>query len=399
MSHAPAIDPEQYRPPAALGGVGTKALGVGVVASLATGAGAFVAPDRFYPAYLSAWLLWYTVASGCLGLLLIHHLSGGRWGIVLRRPMEAAARTIPLLALLAVPMLLALDKLFIWTDHERVANDHFLHHKAPYLNSTFFVGRFVFAMLLFTFFAYFLSKKSADQDAQGDDGRAYRMQQVSAIGLLLFVIVTAFVGFDWLMSLDPYWFSSLYGAIFLAGSAVAAMTFLILVANVLVQRQPMASVLHSKRFHDFGTLLFAFTMFFTYLTLSQFIISYQGNLPEEVVWFEHRFHANWGFVAAGLLGLHFFVPFLVLLQRSVKKRASLLATMAAFMLVMRFVDLIWQSRPSLAKYEEVGLGLSWIDLTAPLAIGGLFVFFFVRELSKRPLLPVNDPSLAEALES
>jgi magnesium-transporting ATPase (P-type) len=212
-------------------------------------------------------------------------------------------------------MLLALDKLYVWTDHAKVEADHLLHHKAPYLNTMAFVARFAVVMAIFTLYAFLLSRKSEQQDREGDGGRAYRMQQISAVGLLVFVIATSFVGFDWVMSLDPYWFSSLYGAIFLSGSAVAALTFLILVANFLVQRQPMTAVFSPKRFHDFGTLLFAFVMFFTYLTLSQFIIAYQGNLPEEVVWFEDRFHALWGFVAFGLLGLHFFFPFLVLLHR------------------------------------------------------------------------------------
>ena len=398
MSHdAQKLDPEQFRAPDALRGVGTKALVVGVVGAAATAAGAFLDADRFYVSYLTGWLLWYTVASGSLGLLLMHHLSGGKWGIVLRRPMEAAARTIPFMALLALPMLVSLDKIYLWADRARVESDELLKHKAVYLNTTAFIGRFVFAMVLFSVLAYVLSKKSAAQDAQGDVGRAYSMQQVSGLGFLAFVIVTSFVGFDWVMSVDPYWFSSLYGAIFLSGSAIAALTFLILVANFLVQRQPMAGVFSSKRFHDFGTLLFAFVMFFTYLTLSQFIIAYQGNLPEEVVWFRDRFGGVWGYVAWGLLLFHFFFPFLILLSRAVKRRAATLAKIAGFVLVMRWLDLVWQSRPSLAHGGAGGLDFSWIDLTAPLAVGGIWFFFFVRELAKRPLLPIHDPSLPEAL--
>jgi hypothetical protein len=392
------LRPEQFRAPDDLRGVGTKALAVGVVGAVATVAGAFLDREHFYSSYLAGWLLWYTVASGCLGLLLLHHLSGGKWGIVLRRPMEAAARTIPFVALAALPLLFSLDRIFLWADHAKIEGNHLLEHKAPYLNATAFVGRFVVVMAVFSLYAWLLSKKSAEQDAQGDGGRAYRMQQISSVGLLFFIIATAFVGFDWVMSLDPYWFSSLYGAIFLAGSAIAALAFLILVANFLVGREPMATVYHQKRFHDFGTLLFAFVMFFTYLTLSQFIISYQGNLPEEVVWFEDRFQGAWGYVAYGLLALHFFFPFLVLLHRSVKKRAAMLSAMAGFLLLMRYVDLIWQSRPSLFEYAEHGLGLSWLDLAAPVGIGGFFVFLFVRELAKRPLLPAHDPSLVEAFD-
>jgi len=388
------LDPRALELPAAMRGLGGRSLAVGAVGAVASAAGAFFDPAHFYPAYLSAWLLWFSVACGCLGLLMLHHLSGGRWGIVLRRPMEAAARTIPFAALLAAPLFLQLDRLFLWADHAKVEADHLLHHKAPYLNATFFTARFVGIVALFTLYAYLLSKHSAAQDAQGDGGRSNGMQKISSVGLLLFVIAMSFVGFDWLMSLDPHWFSSLFGGIFLAGSALAALAFLILVANSLVGRDALVEVLTGKRFHDFGTLMFAFVMFYTYLGISQFIIAYQGNLPEEVVWFAERFHGAWGWVAAGLLVFHFFFPFLVLLHRPVKRRAALLAKIAAFVLFMRWVDLVWQSRPSLV---HEGLGVTWIDAAALAGVGGIWFFLFVRELGRRPLLPVNDPSLPEAL--
>jgi len=184
----------------------------------------------------------------------------------------------------------------------------------------------------------------------------------------------------------------------LAGCAIAALTFNILIAKFLVGHRPMDAVLTSKRFHDFGTLLFAFVMFFTYLCISQFIIAYQGNLPEEVVWFKERYHGAWLYVAVGLLVFHFFFPFLILLSRAVKRRAAVLASIAGFVLLMRYVDLIWQSRPSLAHgAAHGGLGLSWLDLAAPLAVGGVWLFCFVRELARRPLLPVHDPRIREAL--
>jgi hypothetical protein len=388
------LTPRELEMPAAVRGLGGKALAVGVAGAAASAAGAVLDPEQFYPAYLSAWLLWFSVACGCLGLLMLHHLSGGRWGIVLRRPMEAAARTIPFVALLGAPLWLGFDRLFVWADHAKVEADHMLHHKAPYLNVPFFTARFVGIVALFTVYAYVLSRRSAAQDAEGDGGRAYGMSKVSSVGLLLFVVAMSFLGFDWLMSLDPHWFSSLFGAIFLAGSALAALTFLVLVANALVGREALVEVLTGKRFHDFGTLMFAFVMFYTYLGISQFIIAYQGNLPEEVVWFAERFHGAWGWVAAGLLVFHFFFPFLVLLHRPVKRRAALLAKIAAFVLFMRWVDLVWQSRPSLVHH---GLGLGWIDAAALAGVGGLFVFLFLRELGRRPLLPVNDPTLPEAL--
>jgi hypothetical protein len=391
---AHGLSPHELELPAALRGAGGRALAVGAAGAAAAAVGAVLDPEHFYPAYLSAWLLWFSVACGCLGLLLLHHLSGGRWGIVLRRPMEAAARTIPYVALLAAPLFFGLDRLFVWADHAQVETDHLLHHKAPYLNAPFFTARFVLVVAIFTLYAHLLSRRSAAQDAAGDGGRAEGMSKISSVGLLVFVLAMSFLGFDWLMSLDPHWFSSLFGAIFLSGSAIAGLTFLILVANALVGREALATVLTGKRFHDFGTLLFAFVMFFTYLGISQFIIAYQGNLPEEVVWFQERFHGGWAWVAAGLLVFHFFFPFLVLLHRPVKRRAALLAQIAGFVLFMRWVDFVWHSRPSLI---DEGLGLSWIDAAAVVGVGGLFVFLFLRELGKRPLLPVHDPSLPEAL--
>jgi hypothetical protein len=389
---------EDFRPPDGLRGLGSRALGIGGAAAAAAMAGAWLAPGAFYPAYLVAWLLWFTVASGCLGLLMLNHLSGGAWGVVLRRPLEAGARTLPVTGLLAVPLFFGLDKLYVWTDHAKVEADHLLHHKAPYLNAPFFIARTVVAIALFSFFAWRLSATSAAQDREGDAGRAVAMRRFSAVGLLVFALVSSFLGFDWLMSLDPHYFSSLYGAIFLIGQALAGLTFSILVARYLARRHaPMAEVLSRKRFHDYGKLLFAFVMFFTYLGISQFIITYQGNLPEEVVWYQERFAGRWAVVAVAVLVFHFFFPFLILLSRSIKENVTTLAAIAAFVLVMRWVDLIWQSRPSLAHGPEAGLGLHWLDLVTPVAVGGLWVFAFVRELAGRPLLAVNDPYLPEAL--
>jgi hypothetical protein len=199
---------EDFRAPDGLRGLGGRALIVGLVAGAATVVGAFVDAEHFWPAYLVGWLLWFTVAAGSLGLLLLHHLSGGRWGLVLRRQLEAAGRTLPVVGLLALPLFFGLERLFLWADHAKVEADHLLHHKAGYLNPGFFVGRTIGVLVLFSGLAFWLSKRSAEQDAAGDGGRAWSMQRVSAIGLLLFVLAISFLGFDWLMSLDPHWFSS-----------------------------------------------------------------------------------------------------------------------------------------------------------------------------------------------
>jgi hypothetical protein len=383
-----------FAPPAALSGLAGKALGLGVLGAAASVAGFFLARAEFFQAYLVGWLLWYTVAAGALGLLMMQHLSGGGWGLAARRILEAAARTIPFVGLAAIPLFLGLEEIFLWADPAKVAHDAMLQHKAPYLNAPFFIGRTVFAIALFTFFAYYLSARSRRQDETGDPVHRSKMHNVSAVGLLLHILVNTFMGFDWLMSLDPHWFSSLYGGIFVAGEALAAMTFLILVASWLRARAPMNAIYGRKLFHDYGKLLFAFVMFWTYLEISQFIIMWQGNLPEEAVWFQLRFHGGWGYVAAGLLVFHFFFPFLILLSRSVKEKAKTLSRVAAFVLVMRWVDLVWLTRPTL---HEGGLSIHWLHVAIPLGLGGLWFALFARELGSRSLVAVNDPQWEEVL--
>jgi hypothetical protein len=385
---------DDFAPPAALSGFGSRALVVGAVGAVITIAGLFLARAEFFQSYLVAWLLWYTVASGCLGFLMLQHLSGGAWGLAARRILEAGARTLPWVGLAAVPLFLGMKELFVWADPAHVTGSHLLEHKAPYLNVPFFIGRTVFTIALFTWLAFSLSAKSRRQDETGDPAIKASMHRTSGVGLLVWVILNTFMGFDWLMSLDPEWFSSLYGGIFVAGQALAAMTFVILINNWLRQREPMGAVFGRKLFHDYGKLLFAFVMFWTYLSISQFIIMWQGNLPEEVLWWKERLHGGWAWVAAGILVFHFFFPFLILLSRDVKQNAGVLAKIAAFVLFMRFVDLVWLSRPT---WHAESFGIHWLSFAAPVALGGIWLFFFARELGKSPLLPVRDPNLEEAL--
>lgn len=384
---------EDFGPPSELAGLGGKALVVGAAGLAATVAGFFLARAEFFQAYLVAWVLWYTVASGCLGFLLLQHLSGGAWGLAARRVLEAGARTLPVVGLAALPLFLGMKELFVWADPERSRGDHLIEHKAAYLNVPFFIGRTLFVIAVFSFLAYALSAKSRRQDEAGDPALRLSMHRTSAVGLLFWVIANTFMGFDWLMSLDPHWFSSLYGGIFVAGQALAAMTFVILIMNWLRQRRPMAAIFSRTLSHDYGKLLFAFVMFWTYLSISQFIIMWQGNLPEEVLWWKERMHGGWGFVAAALLVFHFFFPFLILLSRSVKERTSMLARVAAFVFFMRAVDLVWLSRPT---WHHGSFSIHWLYLAAPVAVGGLWLYFFSRELAGRPLLPVNDPKVEEA---
>jgi hypothetical protein len=385
---------EQVQPPRELGGLSTRAFVVGALGAAACVAGFVVNAPQFFHSYLVGWLLWLTVGLGCLGLLMLQHLSGGLWGLMSRRAMEAGARTLPLLLVLGVPLFFGLGRIFSWTDRALVAGDPVLLKKTAYLNQPFFVARTVAILLVFSYFAWSLSRKSAALDATGDPRLKKAMHDQSAIGLLLFFLLSTLLSFDWLMSLDPHWYSSLYGGIFAAGAGIAALAVLILTANWLRGRAPMANIYKKRNFHDWGKLLFAFVMFFTYLAISQFVIMYQGNLPEEVLWYQHRFEGGWQWMAVALLVFHFFFPFLILLSRDVKEKANGLAAIAGFVLFMRFVDIVWQATPT---FHEHGFAMSWLDFAAPIAVGGLWVGSYLRELGKHGLLPVGEPALQEAL--
>jgi hypothetical protein len=333
---------------------------------------------------------------------MLHHLSRGAWGLMIRRPLEAAARTLPLLLVLSLPLLAGLGDLFEWSHADVVAASPVLTQKAAYLNVPFFLGRAAFYFLVWIGLAWSLTRLSRRQDETADPALFRRMQAISAAGFLLLALTGTFAAIDWLMSLDPHWQSSLYGLWFFAGLGLSGLTFAVVVANWLRQREPMAGVLRARHFHDYGKLFFAFTMLWAYLSFSQFLLIWAGNLPEEIPFYLRRMHNGWGVVSAVLVVGHFVVPFLILLSADVKRRGPLLVKVAVWMLAMRWLDYFWNVAPTLQALHhgaEAGAwwtGL-WIDLAAVVGLGGVCIWFYLRRLADRPLLPINDPFLAEVL--
>lgn len=386
--------PHSYKAPASLDRLGTLGLGVGVLGAVALAVGYFTAHEQFFRSYLVGWVLWTGVALGSLAFAMINHLTGGGWGIAARRIFEASARTLPLQALLFVPIVLGIHAIYHWADAEAVAKDELLQHKAAYLNTTGFVARTAIFFLIWITLAHLLSKWSAAQDENADLALIAKMKKASAAGLLLLGISATLAAVDWVMSTDPHYYSSIYGIWLLGGFGLSAMAFTILVVRHLAAREPMDHVFTSTHFHDYGKLLFAFTLLWTYFSLSQFLITWSGNLPEEVIWYKHRLEGGWQFVGIGLALFHWLFPFLLLLSRERKRNVKRLAVVAALLLVMRWVDLFWHIAPN---YSFGVFRLHWLDIAAPLAIGGLWLAFFVRELKKRNLVPVHDPYLEEAL--
>jgi len=393
-SPTPSSSGSPWAPPADLGRLERWGWISGLAGGVASAAGYFLAPQQFFQSYLVSWLLWLGVAAGCLGILMLHHLSGGAWGLMIRRVLEAAAVTLPALALLFVPILMGIDQLYSWAGPE-AAVDELIQQKAAYLNVPAFALRALFYLALWSLLALALRRLSKRQDETGDVALFRRMQTVAAPGLGLYALTATFAAIDWIMSLDPHWYSSIFGIYFLGGHGVTALAFVVPVALFLARREPMKGVFRPLHFHDYGKLLLAFVMLWTYFAISQLLIIWSANLPEEVTWYLARNEGGWQWVSI-LLGIfHFALPFLLLLSRDLKRSARALSVVALLLLAMRWVDLYWQTAPT---FHPHGPSPHWLDVATLLGVGGIWFALFVRNLRRSPLLPVQDPYLEEALE-
>ncbi len=362
--------------------------------------GAFFDRQQFFRSYLFAFNYWGGIAIGSLAVIMLHHLSGGAWGMMIRRLLEAATRTLPFVALLFLPVVVGLAELYEWARPEAVLADKILQHKALYLNVPFFLARTVFYFLVWIGMSRLLNKWSRQQDETGDSVLAGRMETLSGPGLVLFGATVTFASFDWLMSLEPHWFSTIFGLTFMVGQVLTAFPFAIAMTSFLSSRKPMSEVVTASHFHDLGKLMLAFVMLWAYLNFSQYLIIWSGNLPEETPYYVKRLTGGWQFFQLALILFHFVMPFALLLSRSLKRSGPRLARIALLVLLMRLADLYLQVAPT-GPHQGHSLGLHphWMDLAAPLGIGGLWLAAFLRQLETRPVLPMRDPHFAEALES
>jgi hypothetical protein len=373
----------------------SRAMIAGIIGAVLLFAGIFVDPFQFYRSYLWSYVFCLGIASGAMAWLMLQYLSGGAWGVVIRRPAEAAARTFPLLALMFVPILIGIPNLYEWAHADIVQKDHILQHKALYLNVPFFIGRAVLYFAGWSLIAFLLNKWSAREDAEGGETPHRRMATVSAPGLVFWALTVTFMSIDWLLSLNPHWFSTIFGLLFIAGQGLSSMAFLIALMVALSTRAPMNAVLTHRHLHDLGKFLLALTMVWAYFSYSQFLIIWAGNLPEEIPWYLARMSGGWGYVGLLLVVGHFALPFALLLSRDIKRNFRLLRGVAIFILCMRIVDLYWVVAPD---FRQGKFGISWMDFVAPVGLFGIWLAYFFLQLEKRPLMPINDPHLVEALE-
>ncbi len=395
---------DSYRTPGELNGLRSLALGVGGIGTLVWAVGLYLSPEQALRSWLLGFIVWGGIGLGAIGILMLQYLTGGAWGVVIRRTLEAATRTLPVIFLLFLPIAIGLTQIYEWTHF--TADDPTMRQRGWFQTPTSWLLRSAIYFIIFGVIVYLLNKWSANQDASKDHEEAAlwlgRATAFSGPTMVIYALIVTFAVVDWVMSLEPHWFSTIFGLLFVVGWALSCLAFSVILLAYLSDKVPMNHILGRRHFHDLGKLMLALVMVWAYFNFSQYLIIYSGNLPEETVWFIKRSTGGWGWMAWGLILFHFAAPFLVLLQQDLKRKPMRLAAVAAFILFMRFVDMYFYIGPSPRIGEHAALSvafaISWMDIVAPLAVGGIWVWYFLGQLMKRPLVPVMDPFLENAIE-
>lgn len=367
--------------------------GVGLIVTVLLGLNNL---DGFFRSYLMAEMLWLGLALGCLGVVLVQFLTGGQWGFATRRIFEAGVGTVPLMAVLFVPILFGLPRLYAWAQPADVAADVILQHRAPYLNLPFVLGRSIVYLAVWVALALVLRRWSLIQDENDDLLILRRLQRFSVIGLIALGFTVSFAAIDWLMSLDADWYSTMYPPLVGTSFMLFALAFGILMTTTLAGATQLREVVTPRLFNDLGSLLLAFLMLWGYMEYFQYLLIWAGNLTDEIPWYLRRIEGGWLGVALALGGIGFLVPFWFLLFRPLKRNPRTLRAIAALLIVMRLVDTYWLVKP---PFEPGGPLVSWLDIAAVVGLGGVWLAVFLRQLTGRPLLVRYDPRFVPALEA
>jgi hypothetical protein len=351
-------------------------------------------PGQFFRSYLYAFVFWLMVPMGCVAILMLHHLTGGWWGYPIRRLLEAGSRTFALMAVLFIPLFFGLSELYPWTNPKVLEGDPF---KTWYMTTGMYIGRTILYFVIWAGIALLLNRWSKEQDQTGDPGLTKRMSKFSGPAMILWGLTLTWAAVDWVMSIESHWFSTIYGMLFMVIAALTAMCFVVFVLRMLWDEEPLKDCVPPKDFNDLGNLMLAMVMLWAYLSFSQFLIIWQGNLKDEIPWYITRAFGGWGGVAVVLMVLHFGVPFLLLLQRPLKRRLRALSLIAAGVFFLSMIDVYWLIVPAFESQRK-GPYFHPLDFVALLAIGGLWVAAFLWQLRRWPLLPQHDPRFEGALE-
>ena len=400
----------EFAVPEAVNPISQRALGVGLLFGVASLIFALMPATReqFFHSYLIGFMLWLGVSLGSMALLMVQHLTGGKWAMVIRRQLEAAMNTLPLMAALFVP-LAAAGLPYLYTGNREAvggwpgwlhydgADAHLKAMSHSYLTVGGYIGRAIIYFAIWLGLAFILGRWSAEQDHPPVQNLSPRFRTIAAPGIILYAFTISFAVIDWVMSIDPHWYSTIFGFIFIVGECLSAMCIMVIVERILLPYQPTASLLKPKEVHDHGKLMLTFVLLWAYFSFAQLLIIWAGNLPTEIRFFTRRLYSGWQVIGLGLVIFHFAIPFLFLLSRPFKQNPRSLVRLAAWLLFMRFIDLFWYIEPNFHK----ALTFYWgylLDLVVPIAIGGLWLALFFRNLRSHPLLPVYDLHAQEFLE-
>ena len=376
-----------------------RSLIVGLVFSVIAALGAWLRPDEFFRAYLLAFMAWLGITLGSMAILMLRHLTKGAWGMVIRRILGAAMRCVPLMIALFIPLLFGIHRLYIWARPlEGIADKHLREHlqdiTKTYLTVNGFIVRAAIYFAIWWALSFFLTKWSAEQDHPPMRDNSARFKALSGPGLILYGFTITFAVIDWIMSIDPSWISTIFGLSFLIGQVLAALCFAVVVERILFRYKPMSELLKPEQVQDHGKFMLTFIMMWAYFAFSQWLIIWAGNLPEEITWYMRRLNGGWGYVGLFVVLFHFAVPFVFLISRPFKRDITRLVWLAVWLLLMRYVDLFWIIEPNFS----VTFNVTWLDVVVPIAMGGLWLAYFLRNLSTMPLVPAYDVFAVEVLE-
>jgi hypothetical protein len=384
-------------------------LGVGVVATLIWVVGLLTGDvENALRGWLLGFIFWGGICFGGLGILMLQYLTGGAWGVVIRRIAEACTRTLPAVFILFLPILLGVYNLYAWANHP---GDHFVEARGIYLEPFWWGVRAVLYFILFGVMVYLLNSWSAKQDKVDSyaESAIYlgRATRFSGPTMVFFVIIVTLATVDWIMTLEPHWFSTIWGLLFVVGWALSCFCFAVALMAYLHDKPPMDRVLGKRHFHDIGKLMLALVMVWAYFNFSQYLIIWSGNLTEETPYFLTRSQGGWGAIGLILILFHFAFPFLILLMQDFKRKAKWLAALAVFIMFMRLVDMFYIIAPSpmIAELNNPEINMLSIPfrfslwyIVGPIAVGGLWLAYFFWELKKRPLVPAKDPFFENAIQ-
>jgi len=379
--------------------ISQRSLIIGVIFTAIAVVLAYTRPDEFYRAYLLGFMCWLGVALGSMAILMIRHLTGGGWGTVIRRILGAAMRTLPLLAIVFIPVILGVHRLYIWAQplgniQDKHLREHLEQITQTYLTVNGFIGRAIVYFLVWNVLSFLLSRWSKQSDHANAPDNSGRFKAVAGPGLILYGFTISFAAIDWIMSLDPSWISTIFGLLILIGEVLSAMCFAVVVERILFNYKPMSEMLKPDFVHDHGKWMLTFIMVWAYFSFSQWLIIWAGNLPAEISFYLKRLSGGWGSIGLFLALFHFAIPFALLLSRPFKRNIRKLVWLAVWMLLMRYLDLFWIIEPNFSKTLTVTLA----DIVVPVAIGGIWLWYFFRNLASLPLLPAYDPDAREVLQ-